>query len=29
MTYTALASHLPRPLRRHILHFEVEIERAV
>ena len=29
MSYTAPAYHLPRPLRRHILHFEVEIERAV
>ena len=29
MKYTRLAYALPRPLRRHILHFEVEIERAV
>ena len=29
MSYTALAYRLPRPLRRHILHFEVEIEDAV
>ena len=29
MTYTALAYRLPRPLRRHILHFECEIEDAV
>jgi SAM-dependent methyltransferase len=29
MSYTAPAYRLPRPLRRHILHFEVEIERAV
>ncbi|HMC58903.1 MAG TPA: methyltransferase domain-containing protein [Candidatus Solibacter sp.] len=27
--YTRLAYHLPRPLRRHILHFETEIEEAV
>jgi SAM-dependent methyltransferase len=27
--YSALAYRLPRPLRRHILHFEVEIENAV
>jgi SAM-dependent methyltransferase len=27
--YTGLAYHLPRPLRRHILHFETEIEDAV
>ena len=29
MTYTSWAYRLPRPLRRHILHFEVEIEDAV
>ena len=29
MSYTSLAYRLPRPLRRHILHFEVEIEDAV
>jgi SAM-dependent methyltransferase len=29
MNYTGLAYRLPRPLRRHILHFEVEIEDAV
>jgi len=29
MTYTGLAYRLPRPLRRHVLHFEVEIEDAV
>ncbi len=29
MKYTGLAYRLPRPLRRHILHFEVEIEDAV
>ena len=29
MSYTALAYRLPRPLRRHILHFEAEIEDAV
>jgi SAM-dependent methyltransferase len=29
VSYTALAYRLPRPLRRHILHFEVEIEDAV
>ncbi|HEY1343095.1 MAG TPA: class I SAM-dependent methyltransferase [Bryobacteraceae bacterium] len=29
MKYSALAYRLPRPLRRHILHFEVEIENAV
>jgi SAM-dependent methyltransferase len=29
MRYSALAYRLPRPLRRHILHFEVEIEDAV
>ncbi len=29
MRYSELAYHLPRPLRRHILHFEVEIEDAV
>ena len=29
MSYTSLAYRLPRPLRGHILHFEVEIERAV
>jgi SAM-dependent methyltransferase len=29
MKYTGLAYHLPRPLRRHILHFEAEIEDAV
>jgi len=29
MKYTDLAYRLPRPLRRHILHFEVEIEDAV
>ncbi|MDE3168290.1 MAG: class I SAM-dependent methyltransferase [Acidobacteriota bacterium] len=29
MTYTRVAYLLPRPLRRHILHFEVEIEDAV
>jgi len=29
MSYSALAYHLPRPLRRHILHFENEIEDAV
>ncbi len=28
MSYTALAYRLPGPLRRHILHFEAEIERA-
>src|ERR1051326_3356431 len=27
--YTGLAYHLPRPLRRHILYFETEIEQAV
>jgi len=29
MRYSALAFRLPRPLRRHILHFEAEIEDAV
>lgn len=29
MSYTALAYRLPRPLRRHILHFEVAIDDAV
>jgi SAM-dependent methyltransferase len=29
MSYSALAYRLPRPMRRHILHFEVEIEDAV
>ena len=29
MRYSALAYRLPRPLRRHILHFEVEIEDAI
>jgi SAM-dependent methyltransferase len=29
MSYTTFAHRLPRPLRRHILHFESEIERAV
>jgi SAM-dependent methyltransferase len=29
MNYTALAGRLPGPLRRHILHFEAEIDRAV
>jgi SAM-dependent methyltransferase len=29
MKYSALAYRLPRPLRRHILHFEIEIEDAV
>ncbi|MDR3698018.1 MAG: class I SAM-dependent methyltransferase [Candidatus Sulfopaludibacter sp.] len=29
MSYTSLAYRLPRPLRRHILHFEVEIQDAV
>jgi len=29
VSYTALAYRLPRPLRRHILHFEVEIAGAV
>jgi SAM-dependent methyltransferase len=29
MRYSGLAYRLPRPLRRHILHFEVEIEDAV
>lgn len=29
MRYSALAYRLPRPLRRHILHFEVEIDDAV
>jgi SAM-dependent methyltransferase len=29
MKYTGLAYRLPRPVRRHILHFEVEIEDAV
>ena len=29
MSYTALAYRLPRPLRRHILHFECEIEEAI
>ena len=29
MKYTGIAYHLPRPLRRHILHFETEIEDAV
>lgn len=29
MSYTGIAYRLPRPLRRHILHFEVEIEDAV
>ena len=29
MSYTDIAYRLPRPLRRHVLHFEVEIEDAV
>lgn len=29
MKYTGLAYRLPKPLRRHVLHFEVEIEEAV
>ena len=29
MSYTGIAYHLPKPLRRHILHFEVEIEDAL
>ena len=29
MSYTGLAYRLPRPLRRHVLHFESEIEEAV
>ena len=29
MKYTALAYRLPRPVRRHVLHFEAEIEEAV
>ncbi|HTS25005.1 MAG TPA: class I SAM-dependent methyltransferase [Bryobacteraceae bacterium] len=29
MSYTSLAYRLPRPLRRHILHFEVEVADAV
>ena len=29
MRYTGLAYRLPRPIRRHILHFEVEISDAV
>lgn len=29
MKYTGLAYRLPRPLRRHVLHFECEIEEAV
>jgi SAM-dependent methyltransferase len=29
MRYSGLAYHLPKPLRRHILHFEVETEDAV
>jgi SAM-dependent methyltransferase len=29
MRYTGFAYHLPRPLKRHVLHFEVEIEDAV
>lgn len=29
MSYTALAYRLPRPLRRHVLHFEVEITDAL
>ncbi|PWU03969.1 MAG: hypothetical protein C5B51_17675 [Terriglobia bacterium] len=29
MKYTGVAYRLPRPLRRHVLHFEVEIEDAV
>jgi len=29
MKYTRLAYGLPRPLRRHVLHFEVEIEEAI
>ena len=29
MKYTGIAYHLPHPLRRHILHFETEIEDAV
>jgi SAM-dependent methyltransferase len=29
MKYTAIAYRLPRPLRRHVLHFETEIEEAV
>jgi len=29
MKYSGLAYRLPRPLRRHILHFETEIEDAV
>ncbi len=29
MSYTAIADHLPGPLRRHVLHFEAAIEDAV
>ena len=29
MKYTGLAYRLPKPLRRHVLHFEMEIEDAV
>ena len=29
MKYTALAYRLPRPLRKHVLHFEAEIEEAI
>jgi SAM-dependent methyltransferase len=29
VSYTGIAYHLPKPLRRHILHFEVEIEDAL
>ena len=29
MKYSGIAYRLPKPLRRHILHFEVEIEDAV
>ncbi len=29
MSYTSVAYRLPRPLRRHILHFEVEIDDAI
>ena len=29
MRYSALAYRLPKPLRRHILHFEAEIDDAV
>src|SRR6202011_2253532 len=29
MRYSAIAYRLPRPLRRHVLHFEYEIEDAI